>query len=253
MDAEKMIELPEKVKKLLENNKIVPFVDFDEEIKKAIIDKFFLPKEFYEKKGQQVEETLHTLIIKIEALRYHSKRFIEIENSRKKEIVNDSHSLIDIKKGIIKCEVELLCEFEAFHFQVKALLDVLVQVLGLIMEPGSIKKSYGDYGDKVIKYLENKKRNKNYNSEKFDPLIKLISASRLWLKPLIDYRRDMIHYRSLMLFGFHWDSEKNMIKPPSAKFGESEKPISEILTITTEQMLKFTGDFISRAIYCISP
>lgn len=60
---------------------------------------------------------LNPVAIKLTALRYHLRRYREIQNARLSEISSNKLLLDSMKKGVKFCEMEMLHEVEALFFQ----------------------------------------------------------------------------------------------------------------------------------------
>src|SRR5438128_2160670 len=54
--------------------------------------------------------------VKLSALRYHVKRFEELQNERKREIEADERMKAIVEHGLLVAEKEMTFEFEAFMF-----------------------------------------------------------------------------------------------------------------------------------------
>ena len=133
-------------------------------------------------------------------LRYHQKRFTQLQEQRVKEIADDADTLEAVKRGVIICEKEMLFEFEAFFFQIKSCLDMLVKLFVPIFgSKQATISTYGDKGEKLITHLQQLKKNKKLNlpQGRVDWLIELVQQVKdPWLKPLIALRDTISHYRS---------------------------------------------------------
>jgi len=99
--------------------------------------------------------------VKLSALRYHAKRFEELQNQRRDEIERDERMKAIVKRGLLVAEKEMIFEFEAFMFQAKSTLDVLVKLFVPVFGTKQTDIStYGRAGEKVITYLQQLKHNK---------------------------------------------------------------------------------------------
>ena len=171
--------------------------------------------------------------VKLSALRYHAKRFEELQNQRKEEIEGDERMKAVVKKGLLVAEKELIFEFEAFMFQVKSSLDMLVK---LFVPVFGVKQAdistYRKAGEKVITYLQQLKRDKKRKLAhgRVDLLIQLIrEAKDPWLKPLIALRDTVSHYSSEIGIGFTWDAVNEQVRIPMATVGGTELPVVDVM------------------------
>src|SRR5437667_10745522 len=67
--------------------------------------------------------------MKLNALRYHRRRYEEIQANRVKEFLSNSDLKDALQRGVKITEIEMLYEVEAFFSQYKSCLDMLVKVL----------------------------------------------------------------------------------------------------------------------------
>jgi hypothetical protein len=197
------------------------------------------------------------IALKLSALRYHSKRFRTHQERRLSEIESDENTLEAIKRGVIICEKEMVFEFEAFFFQLKSCLDMLVKLFAPIFgsKYGNVS-TYGDKGKDVVTHLNQLKKNKKLNLThgRVDWLIELIQQVKdPWLKPLIALRDTISHYRSFIRIGFTWNHATNSVGVPMANAGGSEYPLIEIMERETEQMIDYSREFVARTVLCAVP
>jgi len=204
-----------------------------------------------------IYEATGGIAVKLSALRYHSQRFRELQDQRLAELELDSDSFETIKRGVIICEKEMLFEFEAFFFQIKSTLDMLVKIFVPVFGgKRSTLSTYGADGKDVITYLEQLKKDKKLELPigRLDWLIELIQQVKdPWLKPLIALRDTVSHYRSFIGIGFTWNAETKEINVPMADVGGSVYPLVEVMKRETEQLIDYSREFISRAILCAVP
>jgi DNA-binding ferritin-like protein (Dps family) len=99
---------------------------------------------------------------------------------------------------------ELIFEVEAFLFQVKSSLDMLVKLLNPIIGSGFVRtKTYEKKGESIIKGLEQLKKKKNTRKEEIDQLIELIRSDKdSWIETVVDYRDELNHFKGLNDFKF---------------------------------------------------
>lgn len=257
---EDLTNLPN-IKKALAENRPVTSIQFDSDIMGAT-------------KGQAdlllrgiptlTPETVDKVIIvagsigvKLSALRYHSKRFRQIQDQRKLEIEADEQIKRIIKQGVIISEKEMIFEFEAYLFQLKSSLDMLVKLFVPVFGSKQADLStYGKAGEKVIIHLRQLKKDKKkkLTHSRIDLLIELIQQVRdPWLKPLIALRDTISHYSSQIRIGFTWDSEKGEVSVPMADVSGTVYPLVEVMKSEAEHLIDYSSQFIAGTILCAVP
>ena len=260
MDIKDFIE-NERIRTALDQCRPINFVEYDPDIIGAITGQVELLCRFIPNiDGAQMDGIYVTtggIALKLSALRYHSKRFRTLQVSRLSEIESDENTLKAIKRGVIICEKEMVFEFEAFFFQLKSCLDMLVKLFAPIFgsKYGNVS-TYGDKGKDVVTHLNQLKKNKKLNLThgRVDWLIELIQQVKdPWLKPLIALRDTISHYRSFIRIGFTWNHATNSVGVPMANAGGSEYPLIEIMERETEQMIDYSREFVARTVLCAVP
>lgn len=195
--------------------------------------------------------------LKLSALRYHARQFRERQEKRTAEITADPKVVEIIKRGITVTEKELLFEFEAFFFQFKSTLDMLVKLFVPVFGSKTTDvPTYGKNGTHVIKFLEQLKKNKKLklHAGRVDHLAELIrEAIDPWLKPLVAIRDTVSHYKSHIGIGFTWDREKEQLGVPMANFGGTELPLADVMRNVAELMIGYSVEFVARTILCGVP
>ncbi len=195
--------------------------------------------------------------IKLNALRYHCKKYEEIQKLRLNEILLNELLCSFIKKGYKICELEMLYEVEAFFFQYKSSLDMLVKILCPLtgLNSGSLS-TYGNYGEKIIKTLNNLKKNRKLNLTlgRVNWLIEEIEKTKsLWLESVIKLRDTISHYRSDITFGFEWDNEVGRIRVPSSETNKGYQPFYKVMEELTESLINYSANFTAIAVSCAFP
>ena len=195
--------------------------------------------------------------VKLSALRYHAKRFEELQVQRKEEIEDDERMQGIVKSGLLVAEKEMIFEFEAFMFQVKSTLDMLVKLFVPVFGGKQADIStYGKAGEKVITYLQQLKRNKKKRlaHARVDLLIDLVrEAKDPWLKPLIAIRDTVSHYSSQIGIGFTWDKATKQVRIPMANVGRNEFPVVEVMKLEVERLVDYSTQFIAGTILSAIP
>lgn len=204
-----------------------------------------------------VTKIVGTVGVKLSALRYHAKRFEELQNQRKEEIEADERMKAIVEKGLLVAEKEMIFEFEAFMFQVKSTLDMLVKLYVPVFGARQADLStYGKAGEKVITYLQQLKRDKKKKLAhgRVDLLIQLIKEAKdPWLKPLIAIRDTVSHYSPQIGIGFSWDTVNKEVRIPMASVGGRELAVVDIMKIEGERLIVYSTNFIAGTILCAIP
>ncbi len=260
MDIKEFIE-HKRIREALDQSRPINFVQYDPDIIGAITGQVELLCRFIPNiDGVQMDGIYVTtggIALKLSALRYHSKRFRTLQERRFSEIESDENTLEAIKRGVIICEKEMVCEFEAFFFQLKSCLDMLVKLFVPIFgsKYGNVS-TYGDKGKDVVTHLNQLKKNTKLNLThgRVDWLIELVQQVKdPWLKPLIALRDTISHYRSFIGIGFTWNHATNAVRVPMANASGSEYPLTEIMEKETEQMIDYSREFVARTVLCAVP
>ncbi len=199
----------------------------------------------------------NAIAIKLCALRYHRKKYEEIQKKRLSEVLADSNISSLIRKGLKMCELEMLYEVEGFFHQFKSALDMLVKVLCPItgLNPGTLS-SYKSDGSGVIKILEKFKKNKNHGlaTGRIDWLIEEIEKAKSpWMKSVIKIRDDFSHYKPELALGFEWDKEVGRLKVPHVTTDNGISPLNFEMEKLTESLINYCANFIAITVSCAFP
>lgn len=195
--------------------------------------------------------------IKLSALRYHRKKYENIQKNRSSKISADPNVSALIQKGLKICELEMLYELEAFFFQYKSALDMLVKILHPIA--GNHAKdihTYGSLGKDVVTQLNQLKKNKKLNltSGRIDWLIEEIEKVKSpWLESVINIRDTFSHYKSEIALGFEWDKEVGRIKVPHVNTDNGISPLNFEMDKLTESLINYCANFIAITVSCAFP
>lgn len=218
------------IKKALAEDRPVTTIQFDSDIMGATKGRSdLLLRGIPNLTPETVDKVIKVAIdigVKLSALRYRSKRFRQIQEQKEQKIEADEKIKGIIKQGLVISEKEVIFEFEAYLFQLKSSLDMLVKLFVPIFGSKQAEIStYGNAGEKVITLLRQLKKNgkKKISHSRIDLLIDLIKQARdPWLKPLIALRDTVSHYSSHIRIGFSWNNENNEVKMPMANVGGTE-------------------------------
>ena len=196
---------------------------------------------------------------KINMVKYHLLKYEEIESKLQKEFANDIKRKIREGEFLIE-NCELTAEYEAFLFQVKASLDILVGFLNPLYRKSRknpLKKqvTFENGGLNVIKNLSKYIENHPEENPFLEKLIGHLSSecptekhygdgSINWLLALINNRDTVAHYGKAEWFAFQINNieGKKSVFPP--RFSP-EQNILEALKISYYNLLIFVQDFIA--------
>lgn len=199
----------------------------------------------------------NAVAIKLCALRYHRRKYEELQKKRISEILADSVTSDLIQKGLKICELEMLYEVEAFFHQYKSALDMLVKVLCPItgLNAGTLS-TYGKYGNNVIKTLEKFKKNKNHGLTvgRIDWLIEEIEKTKSpWMESVIRIRDTFSHYKPEIALGFEWDKDIGRLKVPHVITENGNSPLNFEMDKLTESLINYCANFIAITVSCAFP
>lgn len=187
---------------------------------------------------------------KLNATQYHMMNYIAIE----KEEYDRTQKLANKGKYEMKEQLELIFELEAFLFQVKSSLDMLVKLLIPIVGKDIVKtQTYGDKGEHLIKGLTQYKNKKGVNIKAIDNLIELITNDKdSWLKTTVEIRDELNHTRGLKDYGF------TLLELPNGKYAVIKPKFMGFNTIGFMKMvysnnIEYHQDFIALALAIKAP
>lgn len=248
-----------KIQELLRHFRTVTVIEHDPDIEGATLGQAMLIlvgiPDLEVSRTDEVITAVNAVALKLKGVRYHSRRFKALQDRRQREIAADAKSVEAYKRKVNLCEHEMLYEFEAFCFQFKSSLDMLVKILGPALEPkGGSAKNYGDKGNVVIKYIESKKNNKKLVPGRLDYMVELIESAREpWLRSMIEVRDNLTHKRPYIHFGFGWDPQSGEIKPPLADVDGVAMPVAELMEVQLGHLIGYIREFIAWALACAVP
>jgi hypothetical protein len=251
----------EHVRRSLEELKSVTAVEFDPDIVGAVMGQAELLMRGLPNKNEETIVGIYritgALSVKLTALRYHSRRFRELQQRELAALLQNETRLEPIRKGVVFCEKEMVFEFEAFFFQFKAALDQLVKLMPLVLGlKASAPHTYGKKGKDVITYLNQLKKNSSLGlaAGRLDELITLVINTMPWLGSLIDLRDTVSHYGSFVRIGFSWDCELQTLKVPMGDMKDgSEVPLAELMERESENLIKYSTEFVSGVLLTAIP
>jgi hypothetical protein len=225
----------------------------DEEISGRIYAQFcalYGPNILSESQKNSFMGTILDLMHKLSAVRYHQGNFKNKEesafNAAKKRLKKDPQDE--------RTEFHLSFEFEAFLFQTKSTLDILVKLLNATADPKIIATTtFGNKGNRVIKGLEQFKEKSGTKCSTVADLQDLIRNQQdRWLNSTIEMRDYLNHITAFKGYRFTPkilpNKEISVQKPLVAG-----RPAVELMTIISDNLLRFCQDFMVLSIDLVVP
>ena len=137
---------------------------------------------------------------KLTGIKYHRDNYKRIEKIQFEEAKRKFKKKPDETREAF----ELIFELEAFLYQVKSSLDMLVKLLVPILGSGMVKTTtYSNKGDDLIKGLTQYKNKKDVYVEMVDNLINLVQDhKKAWLEKTVKLRDELNHIEGLRNYRF---------------------------------------------------
>lgn len=187
---------------------------------------------------------------KLTATKYHLDNYIKIE----KQQFEYSRRFFKEKMNQTREAFELIFELEAFLFQVKSSLDMLVKLMIPIVGNNVVHtQTFGNKGEKLIKGLTKYKRKKDINVDAVDNLINLIKSDKdSWLEKVVTMRDELSHYKALRDYKFL------PIKLPNGQIGVRKPAFKNMDTVKFMKIIfsnniEFHQDFMAFALSIKAP
>lgn len=205
----------------------------------ALQPNVYLPKD----RQDDLWEIVINLMKKLEKTKHHADR---CEGLTREVIANTLPPATGVQYADHTSGIE--AEVEAFLFQCKATLDLLVKLL----RPAARLNlaTFGDKGDLVIKSLR-----RNVPKDRADraaALVGLIEHDRPWLTKMIALRDTVGHFSGLPSTGVRSQqrSETSVVIEPRGKDGV---PLSTMVATCYSNLLGFAEDFLALALNLAMP
>lgn len=236
------------------------FIEDSDDIQNQILQHiiyFGQNTEFHDHKD--ILKAFTSLCHKVNIVKYHLKRYREIEDSLELEL-SDSENFIDHDGSVLVERIELTAEYESFLIQFKATLDILVKFLNIIYRndqscPMRNQQTFKKKGQGVIeaieKYLKHNRDDKSKLTELLNYLKSACSEESSekpetvnWIISMINRRDTVAHYRKADYFAFqinYMGGLKEVIRP-NFTHGQTVKKSFEI---AYNNLLTFIQDFIA--------
>jgi hypothetical protein len=191
---------------------------------------------------------------KLTATKYHMNNYLRIEQENGYEALK----LFQKNPNSAREAFELIFELEAFLFQIKSSLDMLVKILDPLIGKGRVKTiTYGKAGETLIKGLAQLKRDKQIIAwskiNDIDLMIKLINDNKIaWIEKVVDMRDDLNHMRGLQDFKFlPVKTSDNIIIAEKPKYLGMETV--DFMELVYSNNLAFHQDFMSISMILKAP
>lgn len=186
---------------------------------------------------------------KLHATRYH------VENYRLIEEAHQTASLERFKSGDLGTQecLDLIFELEAFLFQIKSSLDMLVKLMIPVLGNRVKTQTFAAKGDTLVRGLQQYLKDKSAQQEKVQDFIDMLTWSKGdWLANVIDIRDELNHHRGLTKYWFSpSQSESGEIIAVAPKFRDLDT--FEFMKDTYGRNLLFHQDFACLALALVSP
>jgi len=142
----------------------------------------------------KLTEDLSNCRHKLYAVRYHFRNYAVAEQEKVKSFGKDYSAWTGV--GATESDPRLIYETEAFLFQVKSSLDVLVKCLEPLF--GIRLTTFGNEGEDIIKALQN--NCPKVTKSTCESLIRVVRENQAWVRELVNMRDQVTHYSSLKGF-----------------------------------------------------
>lgn len=135
------------------------------------------------------ENRLNKLGHKLEAIKYHQKKFANHQQEIRQKYENDyTNSIVELEE----LDQTFIFEIESFLFQSQSALEILAQLIAL----GIQNKTFDSYGQ-LLKRIRDNALEDNRTTR---GLIKLINANNKWYDNFSDMRNLITHWGNLLNF-----------------------------------------------------
>ncbi len=137
---------------------------------------------------------------KLTATKYHLDNYERTEKNQ----YEDARRKFKKNPNQTREAFELIFELEAFLFQIKSSLDMLIKLLIPIVGEGIVRTTtYSNEGDDLIKGLNQYKKKTGVHIPMIDQLITLAETNKHgWLKATVDMRDELNHRQGLRDYKF---------------------------------------------------
>lgn len=193
---------------------------------------------------QEFNQGILQLMHKLAATKYHLDNYERVEAEQlskyKDELRKSPQSTFE--------SFELIFELEAFFFQLKSSLDMLVKILVPLVGKQRLRThTYEDKGKRLQRGLEKYRKQKGVNKWAIDNMIEFITDARdSWIEAVVDYRDRLAHKAGLIDYGFVAGKDENgNLAPVKPKIGNVDT--LEQLKIVYKNNLLFCQDFVCLA------
>lgn len=187
---------------------------------------------------------------KLSATKYHLENYRSIEA----EQLEEANRQFSKDPSRTREAFELIFELEAFLFQVKSSLDMLVKLLRPILGEHVVKThTYGNKGEDLIKGLKQYRKKRGVNVEAVNRLIGLAEMHKEgWLQRTVELRDELSHIEGVRNYQYRpmkTSDGRIVAQKPSFKNFET----LETLEIIYQSNLIFHQDFMAFSLALLPP
>ncbi|MFB3122253.1 MAG: hypothetical protein ACE10H_08725 [Candidatus Binatia bacterium] len=187
---------------------------------------------------------------KLSATKYHLENYRRMEADQ----LDEANRQFSKDPSRTKEAFELIFELEAFLFQVKSSLDMVVKLLRPILGEHVVKThTYGNKGEDLIKGLKQHRKKKGVNLEAVDRLIDLAEMHKEgWLQRTVELRDELSHIEGLRNYQYRpMKITDGRIVAQKPRFKNFET--LETLEIIYQNNLFFHQDFMAFSLALLPP
>ncbi len=178
---------------------------------------------------------------KLQAVDYHLRNYRDTQEKRRAQALEHFKS----DPSSTEEELTLIFELEAFLFQVKSSLDMLVKLLLPVIGSGFVRtQTFGDKGDSVAKGLTKYRKKTSANTAAVDALLALITRHKSnWLEVTVKLRDRLTHTEGLRNYYFRPHIEGGVVVDAIAPRLMKQETL-EVMEIVRDRNLAFHQDFM---------
>ncbi len=226
---------------------------------------FLYAAELAEENGDRLMgEVLYDVMHKLTAMRFHLEEYRRLEEELYQKYRADFQANPNLNAECFP----LIFAFEAFLFQLKSCLDILVKMFGVVKFRQQMSiQTFGNKGEDVIRGLRQNQatyqklvdrgvsKNGKHWIAHLELLISTVQAAREgWLAEAVDTRDDVSHYKAAKNFVFSpvpTPAGFDASRPTFKRHGATIEPLALMDRLHRECLL-FCQDFMCRTLNLIA-
>lgn len=160
-------------------------LQYDQILEKPLSDRFF----------RYSECVMH----KLHATRHHVEIYARLEQAHF-ERCTEQFTSGDL--NTYEC-FDLIFEFEAFLYQIKSSLDMLVKIMIPVLGKRVKTQTFAAKGDTLVRGLRQYLKDGSAQKEKVEEFIKMLEWAKTdWIEKVVDFRDELNHHRGLTHYMF---------------------------------------------------